>query len=136
MSKAFRITFLVFVFLAVSGCSQEQTPTSSQSQAQSESAAPADASPLLVFFLDPNGGPCRQQDSILTRMQDQLEGKVQIRPVQTTVPEDRELFYAYGVRALPTLLLADGNGREIDRLPPGVQSSARIQKLLQQLPGE
>lgn len=89
---------------------------------------------LLVFFLDPDGGPCKLQVQILNQMADELKDKVLIRPVKTTVPEDRKLFYAYGIRALPTILLADSGGKEIRRLPPGVQQSDAISSLLTLIP--
>lgn len=126
--------------LALVGCSQDQQaqqtpqPASSQPTADTAAATPEIADHLLVFFIDPNGGPCQMQGSILKQMSAELDGKVLVRPVQTTVPADRDLFYAYGIRALPTLLLADSTGKEIKRLPPGVQPAETIRSLLAQIP--
>jgi thioredoxin 1 len=85
----------------------------------------------LVFFLDPQGGPCRMQAKILAGMRDEFQGRATIRYMQTTVPEDRRLFAHYGIRALPTLLLADASGNEIQRLAPGVKTPDEIRMLLQ-----
>jgi len=41
------------------------------------------------------------------------------------------LFAQYGIRALPTLLLADASGNEIQRLAPGVKNQEEIRILLQ-----
>lgn len=131
--------FFLMAFI-LSGCSQEQSaqPVAQAQQPASETSTttnnPEIADHLLVFFLDPNGGPCQMQGNILKQMTNELDGKVLIRPVQTTVPADRDLFYAYGIRALPTLLLADSSGKEIKRLPPGVQTAASIRGLLNQIP--
>ncbi len=74
------------------------------------------------------------QDAILLDMSEELKGKVNIKYVQTTVPDDRNIFYHYGIRALPTLLLADSSGKEIKRMPPGVKNADNIRALIQSLP--
>jgi len=74
------------------------------------------------------------QDTILKDMVNELNGKVDIQYVQTTVPGDRNIFNQYGIRALPTLLLADASGKEINRMPPGVKRSDDIRLLIQSIP--
>lgn len=126
--------------LALFGCSDNQTtagssqPETSATKATATQETETAADHFLVFFLDPNGGPCRMQDSILGSMADEFKGKVNLRYVQTTVPDDREYFYAFGVRGLPTLLLADADGKEIKRLPPGVNPAPAIRELLKAIP--
>ncbi|MEA3543944.1 MAG: thioredoxin domain-containing protein [Thermodesulfobacteriota bacterium] len=123
------------------GCSQEQpvqstteiAPTAVETKTTSSSTEVADH--LLVFFIDPNGGPCQMQAKILTQMAAELDGKALVRPVKTTVPADLDIFYAYGIRALPTILLADSSGKEIKRLSPGVHAAETIRGLLKQIPG-
>ncbi len=132
------ICFLSAFFLLL-GCSQDQSiqqgaQASPTTPGTRQTATPSSAEHLLVFFINPDGGPCRMQDEILSRMSGELEGKVLIRPVQTTVQADRELFYAYGIRALPTILLADATGKELKRLPPGVQPVESIRSLLTHIP--
>ena len=132
------IFLLVVLFLF--GCSQEQpaqatTPsTPAATETTATQSSPVVAEYLLVFFIDPNGGPCRMQGEILSQMSAEMDGKVLIRPVQTTVPADRDIFYAYGIRALPTILLADSSGKEIKRLSPGVHAAETIRGLLTQIP--
>lgn len=145
MLKKFLLAAVLFLLFA---CSDETQVTQS---AQPQTAAPAvasaptpansveaqattDADHFLVFFLDPNGGPCRMQNSILEGMADELKGKVNLRYVQTTVPDDRQYFYAYGIRGLPSLILADSTGKEIKRLPPGVNPVEKVRDLLQAIP--
>jgi len=132
---------IVFVVLALISCSQEQpaqkiaqvasTPQET-TQAVSEKKA---TEHMLIFFINPDGGPCQMQGEILSEISDELEEKVMIRPVQTTVQADLDIFYAYGIRALPTLMLADSNGQEIKRLPPGVHPAETIRNLISQIPG-
>jgi thioredoxin 1 len=55
--------------------------------------------------------------------------------VQTTVDSDRDIFYQYGIRALPTLVLADAAGKEVSRLTPGVQKADDILRLVNTIPG-
>ena len=135
---------LALVLGLITACSPEQQaadssqPGNTNSQRVASLSAPPAASEVpdfnLVFFLDPNGGPCQMQDAILLDMSEELKGKVNIRYVKTTVPDDRNLFYHYGIRALPTLLLADSSGKEIKRMPPGVKNAAHIRTLIQSIP--
>ena len=132
------------VLFIIAGCSNDQPaaestqPAKAATEALSMAAAPAhqavSAQYNLVFFLDPNGRPCRMQDAILSEMAGELQGKVAIRYVKTTVAADRNLFYQYGIRALPTLLLADASGNEIKRMPPGVKSADEVRLLIQSIP--
>lgn len=89
----------------------------------------------LIFFLDPNGRPCQIQAQILKDLGEDLEDRVTLRPIQTTVAADREVFYRYGIRALPSLVLADAAGKEIGRLPPGVKGTDDILRLINTIPG-
>ncbi len=113
---------LLFV-LSLTACSQEATSADN-------SGGTGSAKPVLVFFLDPNGGPCRMQADILQKLPESLQNRVDLRLVQTTVPDDRQLFYQYGIRGLPSLVLTDPQGQEIKRLPPGVQNARAIEVLL------
>jgi len=74
------------------------------------------------------------QNTILKEMAGELSGKVDIQYVQTTVPADLNIFNQYGIRGLPTLVLADASGKEINRMPPGVKRSDDIRLLIQSVP--
>lgn len=141
MFKYFLFFFLLFATVA---CSNDEQATPSVNSVETgphvtaSSAAPQrtpQASGFkLVFFLNPDGGPCRMQNAILDDMANELNGKVEIQYVQTTVPGDRDLFYRYGIRGLPTLLLADASGKEIKRMSPGVKRIDDIRLLIQSIP--
>lgn len=139
-----RNILLILVLGLIIGCSTEQQAIdSSQSDTvepqavTSSQSTPTEAAEELsfnlVFFLDPNGGPCIKQNSILENMSGELNGKVNLRYVSTTVEDHRQLFYHYGVRALPTLLLADSSGKEIKRMTPGIKNVADIRSFLQSI---
>lgn len=98
--------------------------------APAAAAQPRSALPRLVFFMNPNGRPCQVQDQILGQMAGQLAGKAEVVYVKTTEPADIAIFEQYGIRALPTLLVADASGREIRRAPPGIQTAAQVLQLL------
>lgn len=137
-----RNIILLLAIITLFGCSQEQPSQAAKpSEPTATGAKPTQNNPeiaqhLLVFFINPNGGPCKMQENILNQMSAELDGKVLIRPVKTTVKADMDIFYAYGIRGLPTILLADSSGKEISRLPPGVHPAETIRKLLNQIPGE
>ena len=82
--------------------------------------------PTLVFFLNPAGSPCQTQDRILKESRAQWEPLASLRYVRTDVPADREVFYQYGIRSLPNLILVGADGKEIHRYSPGIQSAETI----------
>jgi thioredoxin 1 len=129
---------LLFILL-LSACSENSHSAPKTPQEKDvASAAPAQLKQqghALVFFLDPNGAPCQMQDTILRGMSEELQGIVDLRYLQTTVPADLDHFYKFGVRGLPTLLVTDAAGKELRRLPPGVKSVEEIRALLRSVAG-
>ncbi len=84
------------------------------------------AKPTLVFFMNPAGRPCQTQDEILKESRGKWEPLTTLRYVRTDVPADRDVFYRYGVRALPSLILVGAEGQEIHRYSPGIQSAESV----------
>jgi thioredoxin 1 len=80
----------------------------------------------LLFFMNPNGRPCQMQLSIINGMQEKLKTLASVKFIKTTEPKDEELFYTYGIRGLPSLIIADKNGKEIKRFSPGIQDEKTI----------
>jgi thioredoxin 1 len=85
----------------------------------------------LLFFINPNGKPCQMQILIVDNMKDKLSGKATVTYIKTTEPADENKFYQYGIRGLPSLIIADKNGKEIKRLPPGVKDEQTILNALE-----
>ena len=76
----------------------------------------------IVFFLNPQGGPCRAQNEILQQLQKDRKGGFAVAYVSTMNAGDQKAFYEYGVRNLPQLVLVDGKGTIAQFFPPGIQS--------------
>jgi thioredoxin-like negative regulator of GroEL len=90
--------------------------------ALSTSLAAAEKKPTLLFFMNPAGRPCQTQDQILAEGRNKWESRVALRYVRTDVQADRDAFYQYGVRSLPSLILVGADGKEITRYSPGIQN--------------
>lgn len=100
------------------------TPQAAKAQ---PAAAPTPApKSTLLFFMNPAGRPCQQQDQILTDSKTQWEPLATLRYVRTDTAADRDAFYKYGVRSLPNLILVGPDGREIRRYSPGIQSADSV----------
>ncbi len=93
-------------------------------------AAKATAAPApkatLVFFINPAGRPCQMQDQILLESKGQWAPLATLRYARTDTPADRDLFYRYGVRALPSLIVVDPDGKELKRFSPGIQPAETV----------
>ena len=83
--------------------------------------------------MNPNGRPCQMQDQYIQQMRSQIEEHAEIVYVKTTVSEDKSLFYKYGIRSLPALVLIDGQDQVTRRFSPGIQSGNTILTVLQDL---
>ena len=87
----------------------------------------------LVFFQNPNGGPCRMQKQVLDELQKERKGLFSVAAVSTLRQEDQRGFYDYGVRSLPSLVLVDKAGRIAKVFPPGIQSKEAVSAALDSL---
>ncbi|MBI5848860.1 MAG: thioredoxin family protein [Nitrospirae bacterium] len=84
----------------------------------------------VVFFQNPNGGPCKAQTDILQKLLKDRKGNFTIAYVNSMKPEDQKAFYDYGVRNLPSLVLVDGSGNISRVFPPGIQSYETLSQSL------
>ncbi len=106
---------------------------STSAVAAEKSAATKPARPTLLFFMNPAGRPCQTQDQILAEGRSRWESRATLRYVRTDVPADREVFYQYGIRSLPNLILVGADGKEITRYSPGIQP---VDAVLAGIPGK
>jgi thioredoxin 1 len=86
--------------------------------------------PVLVFFQNPNGGPCKAQQQVLDKLTEKRKGTFTIAPVNAMEQNDQKAFYDYGVRSLPSLVLVDKAGAISKVFPPGIQSLETISTAL------
>jgi hypothetical protein len=75
----------------------------------------------IVFFMNPYGQPCIAQNGILLALREARKNDFAIAYVRTDRPTDRQAFYDYGVRNLPSLFLVDKAGKVRRVFPPGIQ---------------
>lgn len=80
----------------------------------------------ILLFVNPNGRPCQMQLSIIDKMKEKLAPLASLTYIKTTDPQDREKFHQYGIRGLPMIIIADKNGKEINRFSPGIQDENAI----------
>ena len=80
----------------------------------------------IIFFLNPNGGPCKAQNEVLTALQKDKKNNFNVAYVSAMQQENQRAFYDYGVRGLPTLVLIDSSGKINRVFPPGIQSYAAL----------
>jgi len=86
--------------------------------------------PVLVFFQNPNGGPCKAQQQVLDKLTEKRKGTFTIAPINAMEQNDQKAFYDYGVRSLPSLVLVDKAGAISKVFPPGIQSTETISSAL------
>ena len=76
----------------------------------------------VVFFLNPQGGPCKVQNEIVQQLLKDRKGSFSVAYVDAMKAENQRAFYDYGVRNLPQLVLVDGKGKIAQFFPPGIQT--------------
>ena len=87
----------------------------------------------IVFFQNPNGGPCKMQKQILDALQQERKNNFNIAAVSTMKQEDQKAFYDYGIRSLPSLVLVDKSGKISRVFPPGIQNKETLVAALDSL---
>jgi thioredoxin len=124
MRRIFVAVSLIVMTLIVAGCQSGSTgggTPAPQSTAALKQAI-ASGKKTMVFFLNPQGGPCRAQNEILQKLYQDRGGSFNIAYVSAMEPGDQQAFYDYGVRNLPTLVLVDSSGKIDQNFPPGIQT--------------
>jgi thioredoxin-like negative regulator of GroEL len=119
---AIAVVLAVAALLAVGTWAWADTARAPLSTNALKAAVSAGDRNTLVFFENPAGGPCRAQNEVLRKLQQDRKGSFNVVSVSVTRPEDRQAFYDYGIRNLPSLVLVDRAGRIARVFPPGIQS--------------
>lgn len=84
----------------------------------------------VVFFINPNGGPCKAQKEILLQLHKDRKGNFNIAYVDAMNQANQRAFYDYGVRSLPTVVVVDAKGQIAKYFPPGIQPYEVLAKAL------
>ena len=127
----YSLTVLITAALfAASTLALAASPVAPLSTPELKNTIAANGRPTLVFFQNPNGGPCKAQKVVLDKLVEQRKGKFNIANVSTMNPNDQKAFYDYGVRSLPTLILVDKAGKISRAFSPGIQGLETISSAL------
>ena len=87
---------------------------------------------ILLMFMNPNGRPCQIQKAILEKSRGDIEQQYKIRFVNAANPSDRPLFYQFGVRGMPAIILLNSSGRIHHRFPPGIMDRNQLLQTINQ----
>ena len=115
-------TVLAVTLLTVASIAQAGTTTAPLSTPELKQTIGANGKVTLIFFQNPNGGPCKNQKAILDKLTEVRKKSFNIASVSTMNQNDQKAFYDYGVRSLPSLVLVDKKGNISKVFPPGIQS--------------
>lgn len=135
-----RLFIISAVILIAGACSEHEVPPSqvlhhhpdAQPAADSQKTVAAGRGTLL-FFMNPNGGPCQMQDQYLQEAKESIQKYAEVVYVKTTDDRSKSMFYQYGIRSLPQIILLDHDQQEIRRFSPGIQQPSTILDVLEAL---
>jgi thioredoxin 1 len=121
MRKLVLVSFMIAAFFAMAGQATAGGTAAPLSTPELKKSIGA-GKKTIVFFLNPQGGPCKAQNEIVQQLQKDRKGSFTVAYVSTMNSGDQKAFYEYGVRNLPQLVLVDGKGTIAQFFPPGIQS--------------
>ncbi len=114
-----------------------QEPSVQNSSVNSQQTSPVTAEKAtkgtLLFFLNPGGRPCQMQARIIHKSKAEIEKYVQIKYISTSDSSSRSMFYQFGIRGLPSMIILNSDQSIAHRLPPGIQPVAQILRTLKQM---
>ena len=74
-----------------------------------------------------------KKKNVLNEISKDIEKRFYIRFVETTNADDRDIFYDYTIRMLPTIIILGSKNNIIKRFSPGIQSKDIILNAIQEL---
>jgi hypothetical protein len=131
-----RFTILIAAAMLIAACGSSDSHNSGRTMMDDSKTATQVTSGVetsrgsLLFFMNPHGRPCQMQDQYLNDARDEIETLAEIVYVKTTDDRDRPLFYQYGIRSLPAMIVLNEEQQEIRRFSPGIQRSTTILEVL------
>jgi len=125
---------LIAAMLAFTGCESGAGSTPAPLSTPELKQVLGAGKKTVVFFLNPQGGPCRAQNEVLTKLHQDRGGNFNMAYVNAMNPADQQAFYDYGVRNLPTVVLVDSRGKIYRNFPPGIQTYEALAAALDRAP--
>lgn len=86
------------------------------------------AKPVLIDFFAEWCGPCKMQHPIIEKLKKEFGKQVEFKMVD--IDENPKMASEYGVMAVPTLKLLDGDGEELNSFV-GLTQEAALRSALQ-----
>jgi len=132
-TRRFSFTFAVFLILMggmsflISGCSSEE-PVAPPSQQAVD--IPVKGTPTMVDLGANECVPCKMMVPVLEKVEKKYQGKAAI--VFIDVWKDKEPAKQFGIRAIPTQIFFDKDGKEVHR-HEGFMSEADIDRVFKQM---
>ena len=128
------VVVAAITIFGLTACSTDQTETKASKELttaqEAQSKAQTDNKGSLLFFMNPNGRPCQMQDQYLNEIRSKIDEVAEVIYIRTTEPNDKSLFYKYGIRSLPSMIILDENENIAQRFSPGIQSPTSILEAL------
>jgi thioredoxin 1 len=112
-------TLIIFILAAGPAAAASAAPLSTP---ELQKVIGAGKKTTIIFFQNPQGGPCKAQNEILQKLHKDRKNDFNIASVSTMQQADMRAFYDYGVRSLPTVVVVDKGGKIARYFPPGIQS--------------
>ena len=122
MGKKIVFLSLLAMLLTSAGLAVAGNPPAPLSTPELKQVIGAGKKNTVVFFLNPQGGPCKAQNEILQKLSKDKKGNFNIAYVSAMEPQNQKAFYDYGVRSLPTLVIVDKSGKIARFFSPGIQN--------------
>ena len=131
--KQFTTALITTALISIATLAMSANPAAPLSTSTLKKIIASNDKPTLVFFENPNGGPCRAQKALLNKLVEQRKGNFNIASVSTLNQDDQKGFYDYGIRSLPTLVLVDKAGKISKVFSPGIQNNEVLSSALDSL---
>ena len=122
MGRIAMVVPLIAAMLAFTGCESGAGGTPAPLSTPELKQVLGAGKKTVVFFLNPQGGPCKAQNEVLMKLHQDRGGNFSMAYVNAMNPADQQAFYDYGVRSLPTVVLVDSRGKISRNFPPGIQT--------------
>jgi len=122
MKRTFLAALMTAMVLFLAGAATAGDPPAPLSTPELKKTIGAGKKITVVFFLNPNGGPCKEQNEVVQKLQKDRKNNFNLVYVSALEQVNQQAFYDYGVRSLPTLVVVDSKGKIARFFPPGIQA--------------
>jgi thioredoxin 1 len=109
------IIFLIIATLIIGGCSNDRHAAEKQQQAQTINKNADGAKITFVELGSVNCIPCRMMQPVMREIETSYAGRVKVVFIDVLTEQGRPYMQQFGIRAIPTQVFLDANGKELSR---------------------